>query len=47
MEVDLKWAHMAQYELILRLDGALWLAIFCNPPDPKKGHERTDNTSVV
>ena len=27
MEVGLKWVHMARYELILRLDGALWLMI--------------------
>ena len=27
MEFDLKWVHMARYELILRLDGALWLRI--------------------
>ena len=30
---------MAQYELIIRLDGALWLTIiFEPPPDPKKGN---------
>ena len=23
MEFDLKWLHMAQYELVLKLDGAL------------------------
>ena len=27
MEVEMKWVHMAPYELILRLDGALWLRI--------------------
>ena len=27
MEFDLKWVHMARYELILTLDGALWLTI--------------------
>ena len=27
MEFGLKWIHMARYELILRLDGALWLRI--------------------
>ena len=27
MEFCLKWVHMARYELILRLDGALWLGI--------------------
>ena len=27
MEFDLKWVHMVRYELILRLDGGLWLSI--------------------
>ena len=27
MEFDLKWVHMVRYELILKLDGALWLRI--------------------
>ena len=27
MEIGLKWVHMARYEPILRLDGALWLTI--------------------
>ena len=31
MEFDLKWVHMARYELILRLDGALWLTIIFKP----------------
>ena len=31
MEFDLKWVHMARYELILRLDGALWLRIMFTP----------------
>ena len=31
MEFDLKWVHMARYELILRLDGALWLRIIFKP----------------
>ena len=31
MEFGLKWVHMAQYELILRLDGALWLPIIFKP----------------
>ena len=31
MEFDLKWVHMARYELILRLDGALWLTIISAP----------------
>ena len=31
MEIDLKWVHMARYELILVLDGALWLTIIFKP----------------
>ena len=31
MEFGLKWVHMARYELILRLDGALWLTIIFKP----------------
>ena len=31
MEIGLKWVHMARYELILRLDGALWLRIIFKP----------------
>ena len=31
IEFGLKWVHMARYELILRLDGALWLRIILKP----------------
>ena len=31
MKFGLKWVHMARYELILRLDGALWLPIISGP----------------
>ena len=31
MEFGVKWVHMARYELILRLDGALWLTIIYKP----------------
>ena len=31
IEFGLKFAHMARYELILRLDGALWLTIIFKP----------------
>ena len=31
MEFGLKWVHMARYELIERLDGALWLPIISGP----------------
>ena len=37
MEFDAKWVHMARYELILRLDGALWLRIILNPLLAPKG----------
>ena len=44
MEFDLKWVHMARQELILRLDGALWLRIiFSTPPDPKKVYTSQKN----
>ena len=37
MEIDLNWVHLARYELILRLDGALWLRIIFKPlPTPKR-----------
>ena len=32
IEFGLKWVHMARYELILRLDGALWLTIISKTP---------------
>ena len=32
MKMCLKWVHMARYELILRLDGALWLPIISKTP---------------
>ena len=36
MESGLKWVHMARYEPILRLDGALWLPIISGPlPTPR------------
>ena len=31
MEFGLKCVHIARYELILRLDGALWLTIISKP----------------
>ena len=37
MEFYLKWVHMARYELILKLDGALWhTIIFKTPLTPKR-----------
>ena len=37
MEFGLKWVHMARYELILRLEGALWLTIISGPLLTPKG----------
>ena len=37
MEFGLKWLHMARYELILRLEGALWLTIISGPLLTPKG----------
>ena len=31
MEIVLKWVHMARKELILSVDGALWLPIILKP----------------
>ena len=31
IKIYLKWVHMARYELILRLEGALWLTIISKP----------------
>ena len=40
MEIGLKWVHMARYELILELDGALWLRIILKPLlTPKRAME--------
>ena len=36
MKICLKWVHMARYELILRLDGALWHTIISGPLLTKK-----------
>ena len=41
MEFGLKWVHMARYELILRLDGALWLTIIFRPLLTPKGAFQT------
>ena len=37
MKIDLKWVHMARYELILRLERALWLRIIFKPLLTLKG----------
>ena len=40
MKFGPKWVHMARYELILRLDGALWLTIILKPLlTPQRGTE--------
>ena len=41
MEFGLKCVHMARYELILRLDGALWLRIILKPLLTPKGAFKT------
>ena len=43
MEIGLKWVHMARYELILRLDGALWLRIIFKPLLTPKGAIKIPN----
>ena len=37
IEIGLKRVHMARYELILRLDGALWLRTIFKPLLTPKG----------
>ena len=37
MEFELKWVHMARYELILKQDGAIWLRIILKPLLAPKG----------
>ena len=44
MIFGLKWVYMARYELILRLDGALWLTIISKTPlTPRKAMEGPKN----
>ena len=38
MEFDLKWVHVARYELILKVDGALWLRIISKTLLTRKRH---------
>ena len=48
MEFDLKWVHMARYELILRLDEAQGLQDhFPTPPEPQKGSGRPKNPKRI
>ena len=48
MEFDLKWVHMAQYELILRLEGAIWLTIISKtPPGPRKAMQRPNKSKRI
>ena len=37
MEFGFKWVHMARYELMLRLERALWLTIIFRPLLTPKG----------
>ena len=43
MEFDLKWVHMARYELILKLDGAIWRRIIFKPLLTQKGLYKLKN----
>ena len=43
MKICLKWVHMARYELILKLDGALWLRIILKPLLTPKRAIKTKN----
>ena len=46
IEFGLKWIHiMARYELILKLDGALWLRIILKPLLTPKGAIK-DSTKI-
>ena len=48
MEFGLKGVHMVRYELILKLDGALWLTIISEAPlTPKRVHGNTDNLKRI
>ena len=41
IELGLKWVHMARYELISKLDGAIWLAVISKPLlTPRRAMER-------
>ena len=45
MEFGLKWVHMGQYGVILRLDGALWHTIFSGPLLTHKWPKNTKMTN--
>ena len=47
MQFALKWVHMAQHELILRLEGALWLRIISNPPCAKYDPYKSKNDPKI
>ena len=47
IEFDPKWVHMVRYELILRLDGALWLRIIFNPLLTQKGAIKIKKKKVL
>ena len=43
-----KWVHIARYELILRLDGAIWHTIISGPLlTPKRAMESSKNYKKV
>ena len=48
MEFGLKWVHMARYELILKLDGALWLTIISKPLlTPQKAMKGQQKSKII
>ena len=48
IEIYLKLVHVGRYELILRLDGALWLTIISKPLlTPPKGHGRSQKNKII
>ena len=43
VKICVKWAHMGRYELILKLEGALWLRIIFKPLLTQKGAIKIEN----
>ena len=45
---DLKWVHMARYELILKQDGAIWLRIIFKPLlTPKRAIKNKNDPTIL
>ena len=48
IKFGLKWVHVARYELILKLDGALWLRIISNTPlTPRRAIKIQNQQTIV